>query len=56
MSDIATDYYEVLHVHPEAPEAVIRASYRALMQKLKMHPDLGGDADTAARINEAMRC
>ncbi len=53
MPDIATDYYEILHVHPDAPEAVIRASYRALMQKLKMHPDLGGDAEVAARINEA---
>ncbi|MDJ0916941.1 MAG: J domain-containing protein [Woeseiaceae bacterium] len=53
MSDIVPDYYEILHVHPEAPEAVIRASYRALMQKLKMHPDLGGDAEIAARINEA---
>ena len=53
MSDHTPDYYEILHVQPEAPEAVIRASYRALMQKLKMHPDLGGDAETAAQINEA---
>lgn len=53
MPDITIDYYEVLHVHPDAPEAVIRASYRALMQKLKMHPDLGGDASAAALINEA---
>ncbi|MDJ0760450.1 MAG: J domain-containing protein [Woeseiaceae bacterium] len=53
MSDTSPDYYEILHVHPEAPEAVIRASYRALMQKLRMHPDLGGDAEIAARINEA---
>lgn len=53
MTDSTPDYYEVLHVQPEAPEAVIRASYRALMQKLKMHPDLGGDASVAALINEA---
>ena len=53
MTETTPDYYEILHVHPEAPEAVIRASYRALMQKLKMHPDLGGDAGAAALINEA---
>ena len=48
-----TDYYELLHIHPDAPDAVIKASYRAMMQKLKMHPDLGGDVETAAKINEA---
>lgn len=53
MTDPTPDFYEILHVHPDAPEAVIRASYRALMQKLKMHPDLGGDASAAAQINEA---
>ena len=46
-------YYDRLHVHAEAPQAVIRASYRALMQQLKAHPDLGGDHDLAAAINEA---
>ena len=49
----APDYYELLHVHPEAPLEIIRASYRTLMQRLKAHPDLGGDVAHAAMINEA---
>lgn len=47
------NYYEVLHVSRDAPRAIIQGSYRTLMQKLKHHPDLGGDADTAAQINKA---
>ena len=47
------DHYHTLHVHPDADVAIIKASYRTLMQKLKYHPDLGGDKDHAARINEA---
>lgn len=47
------NYYRALPVEPDAPKAVIQASYRALMQRLKMHPDLGGDHDQAALINEA---
>ena len=47
------DYYRILHVHPNADITIIRASYRTLMQKLKYHPDLGGDAEEAALINEA---
>lgn len=47
------DYYEVLHVSRDAPLEIIRGSYRTLMQQLKNHPDLGGDAATAALINEA---
>lgn len=46
-------HYEILHVNPGAPEEIIRASYRTLMQRLKHHPDLGGDAAVAALINEA---
>ena len=49
----APDYYQLLHVHPDAPLEIIRASYRTLMQRLKAHPDLGGDAAHAAMINEA---
>ena len=51
--DNASDYYQVLHVSREAPLEVIRASYRALMQAMKNHPDLGGDHHSAALINEA---
>lgn len=47
------DYYRILHVHPDADAAIIKASYRTLMQKLKYHPDLGGSDEDAARINEA---
>lgn len=47
------DYYEILHVHPQADREIIKASYRTLMQKLKYHPDLGGDEVEAALINKA---
>ncbi|MGI9234955.1 MAG: J domain-containing protein [Woeseiaceae bacterium] len=47
------NYYEVLHVSPDAPLEIIRGSYRTLMQRMKHHPDLGGDAAIAALINEA---
>lgn len=45
--------YRILHVQPEAPLEVIRASYRTLMSTLRSHPDLGGDPEAAARINNA---
>jgi len=45
--------YLILHVQPDAPEEIIRASYRTLMTKLRRHPDLGGDHYTATLINEA---
>lgn len=45
------NYYRVLHVQPDAPEEVVRASYRALMAR--HHPDQGGDHDRAALLNEA---
>lgn len=47
------NYYRILHVQPEAPEPVITASYRTMMSKLRLHPDLGGDTANAALINEA---
>lgn len=53
MQDDDRDYYEVLHVSRGAPTEIIRGSYRTLMQRLKNHPDLGGDPAIAARINEA---
>lgn len=49
------DYYRVLQVHPDAHDEIIKVSYRTLMQRLKMHPDLGGDHDMATLINEAFR-
>lgn len=51
--DDPRDYYRILHVHPDAPTEIIRSSYRTLMQRLKRHPDLGGDHEHAALINEA---
>jgi len=47
------NYYQVLHVQPDAPAALIRASFRTLMQNLGMHPDLGGAHEQAVLINEA---
>ena len=47
------NYYRILHVQPEAPDEVIKASWRALMQTRRGHPDLGGDPEAAALINEA---
>ncbi|WP_405243071.1 J domain-containing protein [Lentisalinibacter salinarum] len=47
------DYYRILHVQPDAPLEVIRSSYRTLMQRMRAHPDLGGDNRRAAALNEA---
>lgn len=51
MASNRRNYYRLLHVQPDAPSEVIRASYRALMAL--HHPDVGGDHATAALINEA---
>ena len=45
------NYYRLLHVQPDAPIEVIKASCRTLI--LKHHPDVGGDKCNAALINEA---
>ena len=47
------NYYRILHVQPEAPVEIIRASYRTLMGPLRQHPDRGGDHHVAALLNEA---
>jgi len=47
------NYYQILHVQQDAPSEVIRSTYRTMMQKMKMHPDLGGNQGDAALINEA---
>ena len=53
MAEERRNLYRILHVQPEAPLEVIRASYRTLMSTLRSHPDLGGDPEAAARINNA---
>ncbi len=47
------NYYRLLHVQFDAPVEVIQASYRTIMQKLKQHPDLGGDEVNASLLNVA---
>jgi curved DNA-binding protein CbpA len=47
------NHYRVLHVQPEAPLEVIKASYRTLMGRLRVHPDLGGNTAQAAMVNDA---
>jgi curved DNA-binding protein CbpA len=47
------NYYNILKVAPAATQEAIKAAYRKLMVTMKMHPDLGGDHDVAAQINEA---
>jgi len=49
------NYYRILHIQPDAPAAIIKASYRTQMQKLRMHPDLGGDEWNASLLNEAYK-
>jgi len=47
------DYYAILRVRPDASPDEIKSSYRKLMVTMRKHPDLGGDHETAALINEA---
>ena len=47
------NYYRILQVQPDAQPEIIRASYRAIMKELKIHPDLGGENSDASLINEA---
>ncbi|MFK8082372.1 MAG: J domain-containing protein [Granulosicoccus sp.] len=53
--DTFVDYYELLHVQPTAPEPVIKASYRTMMQKLNHHPDRGGEVGFAQLLNDAVK-
>jgi hypothetical protein len=47
------DYYAILDIPTGASLPEIKASYRRLMVALRKHPDLGGDHQCAALINEA---
>ena len=49
------NFYRILHVQHDAPLEVIKTSYKTIMQKLKAHPDLGGDLAKATLINEAYK-
>ena len=53
MTQERRNLYRILYVQPEAPPEVITAVYRCLMSRLRTHPDLGGNPETAARINQA---
>lgn len=46
-----TDHYQLLQVRRDASPEVIAAAYRRLMKDA--HPDLGGDAERARRLNLA---
>ncbi len=48
-----SDFYAILGVDRNAGPETIRRTYRKLMQSSRMHPDLGGDTEQAARINKA---
>lgn len=47
------NYYRILNVQPDAPIEIIKNNYRTMMQKLRLHPDLGGNRHEASIINEA---
>lgn len=49
------NYYRVLHLQPDAPTGLVKVNYRVLMQKLAVHPDLGGENWRAVHLNAAYR-
>jgi curved DNA-binding protein CbpA len=53
MKKTLANYYRILRVPPDASQEAIKAGYRKLMVTFKMHPDLGGEHEVAAQINEA---
>lgn len=53
MKDNRRNFYRVLQVQPDAPLYTIKNNYRTLLHKLRLHPDLGGNNDTASAINLA---
>lgn len=52
-NDERRNYYRILNVQPDASLEIIKNNYRTLLQKLKLHPDLGGKHWNASAINEA---
>ena len=53
MIDNRRNFYRILRVQPDASREVIQQSYRSLMQKLQLHPDLGGEQWDASLVNQA---
>jgi hypothetical protein len=53
MTENRRNHYRVLHVQPDAPAEVIKASWRTLLSSLRQHPDLGGSHAQAVMVNEA---
>jgi len=53
MKNNRRNYYRILQSQPDATQEVIKANYRTLLQKLKMHPDLGGENWNASLITQA---
>jgi len=51
--DNRRNFYRILEVQPDASFDVIRHNYKLLLQKLRVHPDLGGSHRDAALINLA---
>ena len=47
------NYYEILKIRPDADEETVKAAYRTMMFKYRIHPDLGGDEELAREIGEA---
>lgn len=47
------NYYQILRVSPRADLKTIKAAYRTLMFKHRIHPDLGGTVEGARKVNEA---
>lgn len=53
MKNSRRNFYRTLQVQPDAPLDAIKNNYRTLLHKLRLHPDLGGDNNTATAINLA---
>ncbi len=53
VNDERRNYYRTLNVQPDASIEIIKNNYRTLLQKLRLHPDLGGKNWNARIINEA---
>ncbi len=53
MNNNRRNYYRILQIQPDAPPEIIKNNYRTLLQKLRLHPDLGGENWNASLINLA---